>query len=117
MGDYLAFIDFETTGLSATRGDRVIEVGIAVLNGGRIVDRYQSLINPKMRIPSFIEHLTGITDEMLSSAPTARKVMSEVYEFIGDMRLVAHNASFDRGFMDAELSRIRICAHPLSKIG
>jgi DNA polymerase-3 subunit epsilon len=107
LRDYLAFIDFETTGLSARRGDRVIEVGIAVLDGSRIVDRYQSLINPRMPIPWQIEELTGITDDMVRSAPSAREVMSEVHDFIGEMRLVAHNASFDRGFMDAEFSRIR----------
>lgn len=107
MKDRLAFIDFETTGLSASGGDRVIEVGIAVLEGGRIVDRYQSLINPRMRIPWVIEDLTGITDDMVRSAPGAPAVMGEVHDFIGEMRLVAHNASFDRGFMDAEFSRIR----------
>lgn len=107
MKDRLAFIDFETTGLSSRRGDRVIEVGIAVLEGGRIVDRYQSLINPRMPIPWQIEDLTGITDDMVRSAPGAPEVMSEVHDFIGEMRLVAHNASFDRGFMDAEFSRIR----------
>jgi DNA polymerase-3 subunit epsilon len=105
--DRLAFIDFETTGLSSRRGDRVIEVGIAVLEGGRIVDRYQSLINPRMPIPWQIEDLTGITDDMVRSAPGAPEVMSEVHDFIGEMRLVAHNAGFDRGFMDAEFSRIR----------
>jgi DNA polymerase-3 subunit epsilon len=107
MTNLLAFLDFETTGLSARGGDRVIEVGIAVLDGDRIVDRYQSLINPRTPIPWQIEDLTGITDDMVRSAPTASKVMNEVHDFIGDMRLVAHNASFDRGFMDAEFSRIR----------
>jgi DNA polymerase-3 subunit epsilon len=106
MKNLLAFIDFETTGLSARGGDRVIEVGIAVLDGDRIVDRYQSLINPRMSIPWFIEDLTGITDDMVRSAPSAREVMSEVHDFIGEMKLVAHNASFDRGFMDAEFARI-----------
>ena len=107
MNEQLAFLDFETTGLSARGGDRVIEVGIAVLQGGRIVDRYQSLINPRMSIPWQIEDLTGITDDMVRSAPSATEVMCEVHDFIGETRLVAHNASFDRGFMDAEFSRIR----------
>ena len=71
------------------------------------MDRYQSLVNPRVPIPWVIEDLTGITDDMLRSAPGAPEVMSEVHEFIGEMRLVAHNASFDRGFMDAEFSRIR----------
>jgi DNA polymerase-3 subunit epsilon len=107
MQDRLAFIDFETTGLSVRGGDRVIEVGIAVLEGSRIVDRYESLMNPRMAIPWRIEQLTGITNVMVHSAPTSREVMTEVHDFLGEMPLVAHNASFDCGFMDAELGRIR----------
>ena len=107
MRERLAFIDFETTGLSPGRGDRVIEVGVAVLEGGQIIDRYQSLINPGMTVPAFIEEFTGITNKMVSSAPTANEVMRDLYDFVGELPVVAHNASFDRGFMDAELSRIR----------
>jgi DNA polymerase III subunit epsilon len=107
MGRDLAFIDFETTGLSPGRGHRIIEVGIAVLTGGRITDRYQSLVNPGRHIPWVVEDLTGINDEMVEAAPPARVVMREVLDFVGDRPLVAHNAGFDRRFYDMELDRIR----------
>ena len=103
----LAFIDFETTGLSPESGDRIIEVGIAVLHQGRIVDRYQSFVNPQVRIPHEVVALTGIDDAMVRPAPTADQVMHEVMEFVGKLPLVAHNASFDQRFMDCELKRIR----------
>lgn len=107
MSQPLAFIDFETTGLSPEAGDRIIEVGIAVLDGGKIVDRYQSFINPQVRIPQVVVALTGIDDAMVHHAPAAPPVMLEVMEFIGKLPLVAHNASFDKRFMDCELRRIR----------
>ncbi len=106
MNSKLAFIDFETTGLSPESGDRVIEVGIAVLAEGRVVDRYQSFINPQVRIPGVVVALTGINDLMVRHAPKAAKVMPEIMDFVGDMPLVAHNASFDMRFMDGELRRI-----------
>jgi DNA polymerase-3 subunit epsilon len=107
MSKPLAFIDFETTGLSPEAGDRVIEVGIAVLHKGRIIDRFQSFINPQVRIPREVVALTGIDDAMVRPAPKADQVMQEVMEFIGKLPLVAHNASFDKRFMDAELDRIK----------
>jgi len=106
MPTNLAFIDFETTGLSPESGDRIIEVGIAVLEDGRIVDRYQSFINPQARIPGAVVALTGIDDYMVRTAPKAAQVLPEVLKFVGDLPLVAHNASFDKRFMDSELRRI-----------
>jgi len=106
MPSNLAFIDFETTGLSPESGDRIIEVGIAIWSGGRIVDRYQSFINPQARIPAIVTSLTGINDAMVRTAPRAAQVMPEVINFVRDLPLVAHNASFDKRFMDSELRRI-----------
>jgi len=106
MSSSLAFIDFETTGLSPESGDRIIEVGIAILAGRCIVDRYQSFINPQARIPGVVVALTGIDDSMVRTAPKAMQVMPEVLKFVGDLPLVAHNASFDKRFMDSELRRI-----------
>ena len=103
----MAVIDFETTGLSPAQGDRATEIAAVILERGRVVDRYQSLMNAGVRIPSFIEALTGISNSMIRSAPPAADVMSEVYGFIGDIPLVAHNASFDCRFWDAELARIK----------
>jgi DNA polymerase III subunit epsilon len=106
-GDHeVVVLDFETSGMSPDHGDRAIEIGAVLLREGVIVDRYQSLMNPGRRVNSFIEAYTGITNEMLSAAPQASKVMAEFADFIGDTPLVAHNASFDRRFLDAELGHI-----------
>jgi DNA polymerase-3 subunit epsilon len=107
MGNFRAIIlDFETTGLSPNCGDRTIEVGAVVVEDGIIVDRFQSLMNPGMRVSGFIESYTGITNEMLSAAPPVAEVMRRLAGFIGRQPLVAHNASFDQRFLDAEFARI-----------
>ena len=105
--ELVAIIDFETTGLSPDHGDRATEIAAVLLEDGEVVDRYQSLMNAGDHIPTFIAELTGITDAMVRKAPPAGDVMRDVAEFVGDTPLVAHNASFDRRFWDAELKRIR----------
>ena len=108
MGNYsVVVLDFETTGLSPDHGDRVIEAGAVLIENNRITDRFQSLMNPGMRITGFIESYTGITNAMLTDAPPVSEVMHEFASFLGDHHLVAHNASFDRRFLDAELRRLR----------
>lgn len=102
----VAVIDFETTGLSPDRGDRATEVAVVVVDDGKIVDHYQSLMNTGVRIPAFIVALTGITNAMLRNAPPAAEVMKALGDFVGDIPLVAHNASFDCKFLDAEWHRI-----------
>ncbi len=104
----VAVIDFETTGLSPAQGDRATEIAAVIIEDGKVVARYQSLMNAGVRIPSFIESLTGITNAMIRSAPSAAVVMNEVSAFVGDIPLVAHNASFDCKFWDAELDRIKL---------
>jgi len=103
----VAVIDFETTGLSPAMGDRATEVAVVIVADGNIVDRYQSLMNAGARIPAFIEALTGISNAMIRKAPPVAEVMSALAEFVGDVPLVAHNASFDSRFLDAEWSRIK----------
>lgn len=100
----IAVIDFETTGISPAAGDRATEVAVVILEEGRVVDRYQSLMNAGVRIPSFITQLTGITNAMVASAPAADQVMGGAARFVGDLPMVAHNASFDRRFWSAELA-------------
>lgn len=102
----LVVLDFETSGMSPERGDRAIEIGAVRLEGGHIVESFQSLMNPGRRINSFIENYTGISNAMLEEAPEAAVVMERFAEFIADSPLVAHNASFDRRFLDAELAFI-----------
>lgn len=105
--EVVAVIDFETTGLSPAQGDRATEIAAVILEDGKVVDRYQSLMNGGVRIPSFIESLTGISNDMIRHAPPAAQVMREVSDFVGDYPMVAHNASFDCKFWDAELARIQ----------
>ena len=104
----VAIIDFETTGLSPDMGDRATEVAVVLGENGEIVGRYQSLMNAGVRIPPFIESLTGISNAMIREAPPAAEVMAALAGFVGDVPLVAHNASFDSKFLDAELSRVRL---------
>ncbi len=103
----IAVIDFETTGLSPNSSCRATEIAVVMLENGRIVERYQSLMNAGVRVPAFIEQLTGISNAMLRTAPPAEQVMNEVNEFVGCTPLVAHNASFDQKFWDFELGRIK----------
>ncbi len=105
--DTVVVLDFETSGLSPNQGDRAIEIGAVVVEQGRITERFQRLMNPGLRISPFIESYTGISNAMLRDAPGCEEVMGEFADFIGGHNLVAHNASFDRRFLDAELSRIQ----------
>ena len=101
----IAVIDFETTGLSPAMGDRATEVAIVLVEAGRVVDRFQSLMNAGVRIPAFITGLTGISNAMVAAAPPAATVMRDASRFVGNAPLVAHNAAFDRKFWAAELAR------------
>lgn len=106
----IAVIDFETTGLSPDHGDRATEVAIVMVEGRRVVDRFQSLMNAGVRIPAFITQLTGISNAMLAAAPDAAHVMTEASRFVAGAPLVAHNAAFDRKFWVAELARLGLPA-------
>ncbi len=102
----IVMIDFETSGMSPDQGGRVTEVAALRIVGGEVVDRYVSLINCNVRIPSFITQLTGITQSMVNKAPPVSEVMPALVEFIGDATLAAHNASFDEKFLLAESDRL-----------
>ena len=105
--DTVIVLDFETTGLSPNQGDRAIEIGAVKLIDGIVVDTFQQLMYPGKRIDSFIENYTGITNSMLKDAPPCAEVMCEFSDFIDGFNLVAHNASFDSRFLDAELDRVK----------
>ncbi len=104
--DTVIVLDFETTGISPGMGDRAIEIGAVRIENGEVTDRFQELMNPGRRISGFIEDYTGISNRMLQSAPPCGEVMQRFSDFIGDNNLVAHNASFDQRFLDAELALI-----------
>ncbi len=105
--DTVVVLDFETTGLSPNQGSRAIEIGAVLIEQGKVIDRFQQLMNPGFPISQFIESYTGITNQMLRKAPPCAEVMEQFADFIGDHNLVAHNASFDRRFLDAELDSIQ----------
>lgn len=102
--------DTETTGLDFAAGDRVIEVGCVELTNhvptGRV---FRRLINPQRAVSADTIRITGITDEMLADQPPFELVAPSLLEFIADSPLVAHNAKFDRSFLNGELVR---CGFP-----
>jgi len=104
--DTLIILDFETTGLSPDMGDRAIEIGAVKIENGEITGRFQELMHPGRRVSGFIANYTGITNSMLEDAAPCEEVMHRFADFIQGYNLVAHNASFDKRFLDAELTRI-----------
>lgn len=104
--DTLIVLDFETTGLSPDMGDRAIEIGAVKIVNGEITERFQELMYPGRRVSSFIADYTGITNDMLVDAAPCEEVMHRFADFIQGYNLLAHNASFDKRFLDAELARI-----------
>lgn len=104
----LVVLDFETTGLEADAGDRINEVGLVRIADGRIIARFQSLVNCERRVPDYITAFTGITQRMVDGAPSVSQVMREVAAFIGETPVVAHNASFDQRFFVRECRRQRM---------
>jgi len=104
--DTLIILDFETTGLSPDMGDRAIEIGAVKIENGEITERFQELMYPGRRVSGFIANYTGITNSMLEDAAPCEEVMNRFADFIQGYNLVAHNASFDKRFLDAELALI-----------
>lgn len=100
-------LDTETTGLKPRDGDRIVEIGIVELINhlptGKIFHKY---INPQRDIPEESTRVHGITDEMVKDAPLFVHIVEEFLEFIEDSPMVIHNASFDMGFLNAELDRL-----------
>ncbi|MBS0467354.1 MAG: 3'-5' exonuclease [Proteobacteria bacterium] len=110
MPSPIAVIDFETTGMTPAQGSRATEVGIVLIEGERVVDRFQSLMQTGVWIPPFITQLTGISNGMLADAPPAAEVMRAAARFVGDAPMVAHNAAFDSKFWQAELQHAGLAA-------
>ncbi len=92
-------VDLETTSLG-TSVHHIIEIAAARVRSGKVVDEFSCLVNPGIRLPPFITHLTGIDDTMLQDQPTIFEVWSGFLEFLGKDVLVAHNASFDLSFLN-----------------
>ena len=104
----IVVFDFETTGLSPALGHRAIEIGAVRLVEGVLVEQFQELMNPGVPVSAFITQYTGITNAMLADAESCATVMARFLAFIGEDNLVAHNASFDQRFLDAEVHRLSL---------
>ena len=109
-------IDTETTGFDALNGDRVVEIGcIELLNHIPTGTEYQVYINPQRDMPSGAFGVHGLSETFLSDKPLFADIVDGFLDFVGDDTLVAHNASFDMGFINAELGRLKRPAIPLSQ--
>ena len=97
-------VDLETTG-GRNEFDAITEIGAVKYRGGEEIGRFTTLVNPECEIPPFISVLTGITNMMVASAPPVEQTLAPLLEFFGDSVLVAHNARFDIGFINAALVR------------
>ena len=96
--------DLETSGSAPSTGAGVTEIGAVKVLGGEVIGEFQSFVNPGHYLSDFITSLTGITDQMLDSAPTIDQVLPTFIDFLGASTstvLVAHNAPFDMSFMKA----------------
>jgi DNA polymerase III epsilon subunit family exonuclease len=100
-------VDVEATGGSPARGDRLTEIAAVRVRGGKIVDCFESLINPQRSIPPTVTRLTDITDEMVADAPTFGELADSVREALEGAVFVAHNAGFDWRLLQAEFLRCR----------
>ena len=98
-------VDIEATGAKMPP-NRIIELGAYRISGGRIVDKFVTLVNPELPIPRFVVALTGITNEMVKQAPLFADVAPRWLEFVEDSVLIAHNAPFDTNFINHEISRV-----------
>ena len=105
--DRWAVVDVETTGLRPSN-DRVIEIGVLLVQDNQVIDRFQTLVNPKRQISPFIQYYTGIDPQTLSQAPTFDQLSDFLSDYLADYPLMAHNAEFDYGFLQQEFARCQI---------
>ncbi|WP_077621759.1 ATP-dependent DNA helicase DinG [Sediminibacillus massiliensis] len=96
-------VDLETTGHTPSKGDKIIEIGIVVIENEQVVEEFSSFVNPNTPIPSFITNLTGITDANVADAPHFEDIANEVIGLFADAYIVAHNVPFDLGFLNYEI--------------
>jgi len=105
--DKMVLLDCETTGGQA-KYHRIIEIGLIIIEDGRLVETWQSFVNPETILPSHIQKLTGINPSMLNYAPKFSEIADILLEKLKDRVLVAHNARFDYSFLKSEFKRIAV---------
>ncbi|CUX52304.1 DNA polymerase III PolC-type [Clostridium sp. C105KSO15] len=111
LSDSYVVFDIETTGFSSSR-NRIIEIGAVMVVNGNITDKFSTFVNPDVPIPFEIEQLTGINDNMVLPYPKIDEILPQFLEFCGDSVLVAHNASFDVGFIAYNAAKLNIAFDP-----
>ena len=110
-------LDTETTGLDPLRGDRLIEIGcVEILNRIPSGPVFHAYINPERDVPAGAEAVHGLSTAFLSDKPLFSKVAADFLAFIGEDTLVIHNASFDVGFLNAELARLKLPGLAMSRV-
>lgn len=97
---YVVF-DLETTGLDPKIGNSIIEIGAVKMCDGKIIDRYDELIDPKINLSEDIIRITCITNEMLKGKRNEKEAVIDFMKWVGDLPLVAHNAKFDLSFLES----------------
>ena len=102
--DAMVLLDCETTGGKAIY-HRIIEIGLIVIEGGELIETWQTFIDPKVALPPFIQRLTGITPGMINGAPAFFDIAEELLSKLKGRTLVAHNARFDYSFLKNEFKR------------
>lgn len=101
LDDIYVVFDLETTGLYADRGDSIIEIGAVKMQNGKIIDEFNILVNPGVKLDSKIIEITGITDDMLIDKDSEEVCVKEFINWVGDLPMVAHNARFDISFINS----------------
>ena len=104
---YVVF-DLETTGLYPNSGDSIIEIGAVKIDNGEIIDRYDELINPGIKLNEEIIKITGINNEMLKEKKDEETVLKSFMKWVGGLPMVAHNAKFDISFIENAYSKYNL---------
>jgi DNA polymerase III subunit epsilon len=117
-----AIIDIETTGGSASR-ERITEIAVVVHDGSKIIDTFETLVNPERSIPLYITQITGISDAMVVDAPKFYEIAKKIVQLTEGAVFVAHNVRFDYGFVQEEFRRLgytfsrpQLCTVKLSRV-
>ena len=105
-GPIYSVVDLETTGTSVKSGDRIIQVGLVMIQDGKIINQFETQINPLIKIPRSVQQLTGITDKDVSKAPLLEDIAPTLESLLSGTIFVAHNVNFDFPFINHELTRV-----------